>query len=73
MTFKESLQRSLVKAIGFRIIGFIMCFLIIKIGSENDILLAVEINVSAFILYFVYERIWNSIKLGKIQDGKTSD
>ena len=73
MTFKESLQRSLVKAIGFRIIGFIMYFLIIKIGSENDILLAIEINVSAFILYFVYERIWNSIKLGKVQDGKTSD
>jgi len=66
MLFKESLQRSLVKAIGFRIIGLIMCFLIIKVGSENDILLALEINLSALILYVIYERIWNNINLGKI-------
>lgn len=66
MLFKESLRRSLVKAIGFRIIGLIMCFLIIKVGSENDILLALEINLSALILYVIYERIWNNINLGKI-------
>ena len=70
MIFKESLRRSLVKAIGFRIIGLIMCFLVIKLGSSNDILLAVQINISALILYFVYERIWNNINLGKIEEHK---
>ena len=73
MSFKESLQRSLVKAIGFRVIGIIMCFLIIKIGSENDIILALEINLSALILYFIYERIWNNISLGKIKEDKTDE
>jgi len=68
MAFKESLKRSLIKAIGFRIIGVIMCFLIIKIGSSNDIMLAIEINISALILYFIYERIWNNINIGKIEE-----
>jgi hypothetical protein len=68
MAFKESLQRSLVKAIGFRIIGLVMCYLIIKIGSKNEILLALEINLSALIMYIVYERIWNNINIGKTGD-----
>ncbi len=73
MNFKESVSRSLVKAIGFRIIGFVMCVSLIKWGSINDILLALQINASALVLYIIYERVWNHVKWGRKIDDKVSD
>jgi len=73
VNFKESVSRSLVKAIGFRIIGFVMCVSLIKWGSMNDILLALQINASALVLYIIYERVWNNIKWGRKIDDKVSE
>ena len=63
--FKESVARSLIKAIGFRIIGFIMVLSLLKTGSENDIVLTFQLNISALILYIIYERVWNYINWGR--------
>jgi uncharacterized membrane protein len=65
MIFKESVTRSLVKAIGFRVVGFIMVLSLLKLGSENDIALTFQLNISALILYIIYERIWNYINWGR--------
>jgi len=73
VNFKESVSRSLVKAIGFRIIGFVMCVSLIKWGSMNDILLALQINATALVLYIIYERVWNNIKWGRKIDDKVSE
>tara|TARA_Y100001973_G_C5140854_1_gene302846 strand:+ start:456 stop:662 length:207 start_codon:yes stop_codon:yes gene_type:complete len=67
--FKESVKRTIAKAIGIRIIGLFMTFSLISLGNVSNIVLAIEINVAALIVYFLYERVWNCIRWGKITDG----
>ena len=71
--FKESVARSLIKAIGFRIVGFIMVLSLLKTGSENDIVLTFQLNISALILYIIYERVWNHVKWGRKIEDKVSE
>tara|TARA_R110002020_G_scaffold53860_2_gene150311 strand:+ start:16065 stop:16271 length:207 start_codon:yes stop_codon:yes gene_type:complete len=67
--FKESVKRTIAKAIGIRLIGLVMTFSLITFSDVSNFVLAIEINVTALIVYFLYERGWNCIRWGKIIDG----
>ncbi len=50
----------LTKTILFRILAIIMCYVIIlKTGGDDPFILALELNICAFFLYYVFERVWN--------------
>lgn len=64
----EKVQRSLVKAISWRVVGTIDTVLISWLIT-GTLTLALSIGalelVSKMILYFFHERAWNNIKWGK--------
>lgn len=65
---KEKIKRSLVKTISWRVIGTIDTVLITWLITRTLTIAfsigAIEL-ISKMILYFVHERIWNTIKWGK--------
>jgi len=65
---KEQIKRSLVKTITWRVIGtldtVIITWLITRTLAIAFSVGAIEL-VSKMVLYFLHERVWNSIKWGK--------
>ncbi len=65
---KEKIKRSLVKTISWRVVGTIDTVLITWLITRTLTIAfsigAIEL-ISKMILYFVHERIWNTIKWGK--------
>lgn len=66
--FNENLKRSITKAITFRLL--ILCsdgFIIFAITHRFDIALGVIFfsNFASTIIYFLHERLWNTILWGK--------
>jgi len=66
--FSEKLSRSVVKSVTFRILVIISDSIIIySISHRLDLTIGVILfsNFSSTILYFIHERVWNSIHWGK--------
>jgi uncharacterized membrane protein len=71
--FQEHVNRSLIKAITFRLLIIISDgFVIFLITHRYDLTLSVIFfsNLTSTILYFFHERIWNKIHWGKDKAGK---
>lgn len=67
----ETRLRSLVKAIGWRILSFLGTVAILCIYGNptwEAILQAFTISLGAIALYYIYERIWLRIKWGRKED-----
>jgi len=65
---KDSIQRSLVKTITWRLTGSSATFLISFLLTGNFVMagsIAIIQLISNTILYFVHERIWNKIPWGR--------
>lgn len=65
---KEKVNRSLVKAVTFRIL--IICsdaIIIFAITHRYDLTLGVILfsNISSTILYFIHERVWDKVNWGR--------
>ena len=64
--FKETKLRTIFKSISWRILAFINSWVILLISSTSSSFLnALLMNISGFILFYFFERIWNKIKYGK--------
>ena len=72
---KVTKNRSILKTISYRIVGFINTFLIsffvISYGSENfdtisPLYVALIVLILKMITYYIHERVWNSFKYGRI-------
>lgn len=66
--FHESIRRSVLKSISFRILVIISDLLVIFfITHRYDVTigLTVATNLASTILYYFHERIWNAIHFGK--------
>jgi uncharacterized membrane protein len=64
---KETKLRSMVKAIGYRIISFLGTSLILWLWSKKEIesfIYAFIISMGAIFIYYIYERIWLRISWG---------
>jgi len=65
---KETRVRSVVKAIGWRIIAVINSFtVLISSLSEDALLNALYMNLTGLVLYYFYERACNQISHGTME------
>ena len=63
----ENKKRSLLKALSWRVIGFISTtFIALALTKEASLAIMVGITdtIIKFYLYYVHERFWNSVKWG---------
>jgi|TARA_R110002124_G_scaffold73757_5_gene197857 uncharacterized membrane protein len=69
MKFKETRSRSLRKSIGWRIIAFSNSWMILSFGlTEKAFWNAVIMNLTGVIYFYLYERFWNKIDIGKYSE-----
>lgn len=65
--YKDSKKRSLAKTIIWRLVATLNSFIIlVTIPTSIAIYLAIAMNITGFLIYYIYERIWNKIKWGKV-------
>ena len=64
--FKETRQRSIKKSIGWRILAIINSYIILAMYiTDSPLYNAIVMNVTGAILYYVYERLWNTTHSGR--------
>ena len=64
--FKETKTRSVLKSASWRLVAIINSFLILTFSwSKNNLTNALLMNLTGFIIYYLFERIWTKIKYGK--------
>ncbi len=73
----ESKKRSLLKAITWKLLGFLILPIIALValknsdsnmyvvGTKSILILSIAYHTAMFMLFFVHERIWNKVKWGK--------
>lgn len=64
---RESRKRTLVKAIGWRILSFSGTTFILWLNNRaalQSLIEAFTISIGAILLYYIYERIWLRIRWG---------
>ena len=68
--FRETKTRSVIKALSYRALILVADGIVIYlITHKAAVALAVVIisNVYSTVLYFLHERVWNSVKWGKVK------
>jgi hypothetical protein len=69
MTFKETKSRSITKTIVWRLVAILNSYLILVLMiSDEPIHNALLMNLTGFIVYYFYERIWDKIKKGRYKE-----
>jgi len=69
MVFKESLSRSVVKAVSYRVIILVADFTVIYLFTGNtDIALGFVLLSNAYttVVYLLHERFWDRVPWGKV-------
>ena len=64
--FVETKKRTILKTISWRMVAILNSFLVLTINiTDSNFLNALYMNITGFIIYYGFERIWNKIKYGK--------
>lgn len=67
--FKETKKRSIYKALSWRVIALLNSWMVLGLSfTTSNFLNALTMNIIGFFLYFIFERMWNKIKYGKIEE-----
>ena len=67
--FKETHERSVKKAVGWSIVAVINSYIILSLYlTDSPLYNAILMNVTGAVLYYVYERFWNTSNDGKYLD-----
>lgn len=65
--FVETKQRTILKTISWRMVAILNSFLVLTVNvTDNNFLNALYMNITGFVVYYVFERIWNKVKYGKV-------
>ena len=65
----ETKKRTLFKTISWRVVAILNSFLVLTVNvTDNNFLNALYMNITGFIVYYFFERIWNKIKYGRITE-----
>lgn len=65
--FQETKKRSIYKAVSWRVVALMNSWIVLSLSfTESNFWNAFTMNVIGFFLYFIFERIWNKIKYGRI-------
>ena len=66
--FIETKKRTILKTFSWRIVAILNSFLVLTVNvTDNNFLNALYMNITGFIVYYFFERLWNKIKYGKQQ------
>jgi|TARA_B100000925_G_scaffold287564_1_gene267060 hypothetical protein len=64
--YKETKKRTLFKTVSWRFVAVLNSFLVLTVNiTDNNFWNAVYMNITGFLIYYVFERIWNRIDYGK--------
>ena len=67
--FIETKKRTILKTISWRLIAILNSFLVLTVNlTNNNLLNALYMNITGFVVFYVFERIWNKIKYGRLQE-----
>jgi len=67
--FKESKTRSTTKTISWRIIAFLTSWFVLMAGlTDIPLWNAIIMNLLGTLFFFLHERIWNNIDIGKYSE-----
>jgi len=70
--FKESKTRSTTKTISWRIIAFLTSWFVLMAGlSDIPLWNAIIMNILGTLFFFIHERVWNNIDIGKYNEWKS--
>ena len=66
--FVETKKRTILKTFSWRIVAILNSFLVLTVNvTDNNFLNALYMNITGFIVYYFFERLWNKIKYGRQQ------
>jgi len=69
--FVETKKRTILKTFSWRVVAILNSFLVLTVNvTDNNFLNALYMNITGFIVYYFFERIWNKIKYGRITEWK---
>jgi|TARA_B100001094_G_scaffold270324_1_gene275091 uncharacterized membrane protein len=64
--FIETKKRTILKTFSWRMVAILNSFLVLTVNvTDNNFLNALYMNITGFIVYYFFERLWNKIKYGK--------
>ena len=64
----ETKKRTILKTFSWRMVAILNSFLVLTVNiTDNNFLNALYMNITGFIVYYFFERLWNKIKYGKQQ------
>ena len=67
--FRETKKRSVFKSISWRLVAIVNSWTILSLVlTESNFWNAIIMNITGFFLFYIFERIWNKIKYGKIEE-----
>jgi uncharacterized membrane protein len=67
--FVETKKRTILKTFSWRVVAILNSFLVLTVNvTDNNFLNALYMNITGFIVYYFFERIWNKIKYGRVTE-----
>ena len=67
--FRETKKRSVFKSISWRLVSIANSWTILSLVlTESNFWNAIIMNITGFFLFYIFERIWNQIKFGRIEE-----
>jgi len=68
IVFKETKTRSITKTVLWRIVAVFNSYLILVLMiSDQPMHNALLMNLTGFVVYYLYERIWDKVKKGRYE------
>lgn len=67
--FQETKKRSIFKSLSWRVVAVLNSWTILSLMiTDSNFWNAIIMNVSGFIFFYIFERVWNKIKFGRIEE-----
>lgn len=64
----ETKKRTIIKSAIWRFIATLNSFTILSVGLNHNLYSAILMNITGFIIYYIFERMFNKIQWGKYED-----
>jgi uncharacterized membrane protein len=67
--FKETKKRSIFKSLSWRVVAVLNSWTVLSLMiTKSNFWNAIIMNISGFIFFYIFERIWNKIKFGRVEE-----
>jgi len=66
--FKETKKRSIFKSLSWRVVAVINSWTVLSLMlTKSNFWNAIIMNATGFIFFYIFERVWNKINYGKLE------